>query len=785
VSKFKRALFTARHPQHSAVVRLPSGYVRYPTDATVAAASLGRIDYGSVPDAVRTGGFVKIARYIFALLVVFLIVRAMNRVRVGEAGKRAPSPVLDAARVGHREAPDQAPVDSSSLREQRRVGVVAGAAPTQWTRGPYVSVQVNVDHAGVNIVGDAANEPSIAVDPADPRNYVIGWRQFDSVQSNFRQGGWAYSHDAGHSWNFPGVLRRGEFSSDPVVRADADGVFHYLSLQPDRGPGAWACYLYSSYDTGETWTRDRYAFGGDKAWMEIDSGGGIGRGNIYMGWTSGDQSCCGAADFTRSTDGGGSLSTPIDPGITARWGTMDVGPDGALYGVGAETLSVFFGRSVSAQDAGVTPVFEFTRLVVLGGVVTFGTGPNPEGLLGQVWVATDHSGGPTQGNIYILASVDPPGDDPLDVMLVRSVDNGVSWSVPVRVNDDAPAAGSWQWFGTLSVAPNGRIDVVFNDTRNAGAGFVSELFYASSIDGGQTFSANIPVSPPFDPTIGYPQQRKIGDYYDMVSDEFGVSVAYAATFNGEQDVYFLRIGPTDCNANGVPDDADIAAGASADCQPNGVPDECEADCNDNGVADGCDISSGTSLDCSGNRIPDECEPDCNGSGIEDLCDILSGGSADCDGNRIPDECEPDCDGDGLTDACDDAEDSDGDGLRDCDEACADIAPPVPCVCPSVGECCIAPGFCLDNYDRAECLASGWTPTCQEAACCNGCLFGDADRDGDLDLRDAQQLQSCFSGSATDFGFPSPDPACLDQFDADCDGDVDLDDYARIQPVTGP
>ena len=33
--------------------------------------------------------------------------------------------------------------------------------------GPFVSYQVNVDANGNNIVGDAANEPSISVDPMD------------------------------------------------------------------------------------------------------------------------------------------------------------------------------------------------------------------------------------------------------------------------------------------------------------------------------------------------------------------------------------------------------------------------------------------------------------------------------------------------------------------------------------------------------------------------------------------------------------------------------------------
>src|SRR5919197_5568038 len=55
--------------------------------------------------------------------------------------------------------------------------------------GPYTSYQVNVNANGNNIVGDAANEPSICVDPTNRNKMSIGWRQFDSVASNFRQAG--------------------------------------------------------------------------------------------------------------------------------------------------------------------------------------------------------------------------------------------------------------------------------------------------------------------------------------------------------------------------------------------------------------------------------------------------------------------------------------------------------------------------------------------------------------------------------------------------------------------
>jgi hypothetical protein len=90
-----------------------------------------------------------------------------------------------------------------------------------------------------------------------------------------------------------------------------------------------------------------------------------------------------------------------------------------------------------------------------------------------------------------------------------------------------------------------------------------------------TWSANTRLSDFWDSFIGWPQQQKIGDYYHMVADGVGASLAWAATFNGEQDVYHTRIGDYDCNTNGIPDSIDIALGTSPDVNQNGIPDECE------------------------------------------------------------------------------------------------------------------------------------------------------------------------------------------------------------------
>src|SRR6476659_11429616 len=69
----------------------------------------------------------------------------------------------------------------------------------------FTSIQVNVNSSGQNIVGDAANECTISVNPLDRSKKTIAWRQFNDVTSNFRQGGWGYTTTGGTTWTFPGV----------------------------------------------------------------------------------------------------------------------------------------------------------------------------------------------------------------------------------------------------------------------------------------------------------------------------------------------------------------------------------------------------------------------------------------------------------------------------------------------------------------------------------------------------------------------------------------------------
>src|SRR6266496_2423447 len=115
--------------------------------------------------------------------------------------------------------------------------------------GVFTSYQVNVDANGQNIIGDAANECPIAVDPTDSNKMTIAWRQFNDVSSNFRQAGWGYTTDGGMHWTFPGVLENGVFRSDPVTNSNETGTFFYLSLLQ-----TFCENMYRSTNGGQSWT---------------------------------------------------------------------------------------------------------------------------------------------------------------------------------------------------------------------------------------------------------------------------------------------------------------------------------------------------------------------------------------------------------------------------------------------------------------------------------------------------------------------------------------------------
>src|SRR6476660_8460861 len=251
------------------------------------------------------------------------------------------------------------------------------------TVGAFTSFQVNVNGSGQNIVGDAANECSISVNPLDGSKKTIGWRQFNDVASNFRQGGWGYTSNGGSTWTFPGVLENNVFRSDPVTGYDEIGNFFYLSLQSNVQQSFFCDDLWRSINGGQSWTLlsgEKGAGGGDKQWLAIDKTSGPGHGFQYQA-DDGINCSGGGVQFQRSTNGGVTWQAPITIPNSPIYGSLDVDTNGNVYVGGEGSTQFFCERSSNAQIATQTPTFDRSTPVNMGGFLGSG-GINGIGLDG-------------------------------------------------------------------------------------------------------------------------------------------------------------------------------------------------------------------------------------------------------------------------------------------------------------------------------------------------------------------------------------------------------------------
>jgi len=87
-----------------------------------------------------------------------------------------------------------------------------------------------------------------------------------------------------------------------------------------------------------------------------------------------------------------------------------------------------------------------------------------------------------------------------------------SWSAPVRVNDTPRRDKTAQYLPKLSVAPDGRLDVMYYDRRADRTNVLNEVSLQSSFDDGKTFLARVRVSDrAFSSRIGFGQERGLAD----------------------------------------------------------------------------------------------------------------------------------------------------------------------------------------------------------------------------------------------------------------------------------
>jgi hypothetical protein len=174
------------------------------------------------------------------------------------------------------------------------------------------------------------------------------------------------------------------------------------------------------------------------------------------------------------------------------------------------------------------------------------------------------------------------------------------------------------------------------------------------------------------------------------------------------------------------------------------------------------------------------------------CELSDLACGDCQPNTVPDGCEDDCDDNGVPDSCEPDPDWDDDGFDNCEDECPTNTPPGGCDPPASVTCRYNTGFCVTlSWD--SCILQGGTPVCgdppeyrcqfgfpcPDSSCRSGCLIGDWDLDGDIDLADTGRFQDCFSGSFDAPEYVAPTPECAVRFDYDGDDDVDLTDLNEL------
>jgi hypothetical protein len=345
-------------------------------------------------------------------------------------------------------------------------------------------------------------EPGIAVNPRNPQQVVAVFQ--DNAHA-------AWSHDAGKTWQIAKGVEPPDYSVSGDVSTAFDnqgraficymafdklGTFNYWGHNSSRN----GLFVRRSLDGGATWETKHIPIIAhetapgipweDKPYIVADTTNGPHGGNLYVGWTRWTLTESEIL-LSRSTDAGKTWSKPVEidrhPGLprddngAAEGFEGTVGPDGTLYVVWSQDNQIVF---TSSRDGGKT--FSRARDVIHTAPIMFAV-QAVERANGFPQIAIGPTRGKLPGKLYVTWSDYRNGD--LDVFISSSADGGLTWSAPVRVNNDALHNGADQFFQWLAVDPtDGAINVVFYDRRRDPSNKEQVVTLARSTDGGRTFT---------------------------------------------------------------------------------------------------------------------------------------------------------------------------------------------------------------------------------------------------------------------------------------------------------
>ena len=114
---------------------------------------------------------------------------------------------------------------------------------------------------------------------------------------------------------------------------------------------------------------------------------------------------------------------------------------------------------------------------------------------GNVQLAWSKNGG-SDGTLHLVyeGTKQPILNAEADIWYQRSTDGGRTWAEPRVLNDDDPTKMNGQYVPFVRTAPNGRVDVVWWDTRDDPGIRANDVYYAYSSNGGASWSKNIRIT---------------------------------------------------------------------------------------------------------------------------------------------------------------------------------------------------------------------------------------------------------------------------------------------------
>lgn len=348
-----------------------------------------------------------------------------------------------------------------------------------------------------------SSEPSVAVNPRDPRQVVVAYQSPASI---------AYSADAGAHWlPAAGVAPKNfKVSGDVSVAYDNQGhaILCYIAFNKLGTFNYWGhdthtngIFIRRSLNGGKTWEPSPVTVieqkkkpgipMEDKPYIVADTGRGPYAGNLYIAWTRWNLTDSRIV-FTRSTDDGKSWTVPVEidqqPGLPRDDnGAVEgfdgaVGADSTLYAVWSYGNHIQFTVS---RDGGRS--FSKVKNILHTAPMMYAIQDFDRGN-GFPQIAVDSRNGDYKhAHLYVTWSDYRNGD--IDVFCATSTDGGRKWSQPVRVNNDPIHDGADQFYQWLTVDPKtGAASVIFYDRRQDPANRKTAVTLARSIDGGKTFA---------------------------------------------------------------------------------------------------------------------------------------------------------------------------------------------------------------------------------------------------------------------------------------------------------